>query len=187
MPKPACFVCTEEYDPVKRQPLRISCGHCVCALCIAEIIALSGACPLRCRSGAPICYRDIRAVDTSVVETTEEDDIPAILDLDRALVNHRRMLRELIDRNATHIAEMASRVSSQQDTLSRFSLWIRSTVRDQKVVLYTLHNSENRLIAELEHEKYLLNELAVLQTKYVVVTATTTQAEGYPRTQFTFQ
>jgi uncharacterized coiled-coil protein SlyX len=85
--------------------------------------------------------------------------------LNRSLVAYRRMLRELVEGNATRITQLDSRISVQQDTLSRFSLQIRAAVHDQKVVLYTLHNSENRLRAEVEHESFLLGELASLQTK----------------------
>jgi hypothetical protein len=80
MVKPACFVCTNEYDPVQRQPVRITCGHCVCAVCVGEIISRSDPCPLRCRSGVRLRYRDVRVVDISVVETTEDNDISAVLE-----------------------------------------------------------------------------------------------------------
>ncbi|KAJ2911831.1 hypothetical protein MD484_g8583, partial [Candolleomyces efflorescens] len=163
MVKPSCFVCTNEYDPVERQPVRIACGHCVCALCMDEIVSRSTGCPLRCRAGARLRYRDARVVDISVVETNEHNDIAAVVDLNRSLVVYRRMLLELVDRNITRSKRLENCISVQQETLSRFSLQIRTAVRDQKGALYMLKHSENRLRAEVEHEKVLLDELATLQ------------------------
>ncbi|KAJ2911850.1 hypothetical protein MD484_g8557, partial [Candolleomyces efflorescens] len=165
MVKPACFVCTNDFDPVQRQPVRITCGHCVCAVCVGEIISRRDACPFRCRSGVRLRYRDVRVVDISVVETTEDNDIPAVLDLNRSLVAYRRMLREVAERNTMRIAQLDSRIAVQQDTLSRFFLRVRASVHEQKAMLYSLHSSENRLRAEVEHESFLLGELASLQTK----------------------
>ncbi|RXW18464.1 hypothetical protein EST38_g7389 [Candolleomyces aberdarensis] len=164
---PTCGVCYTEVHPVDKPAKRIVCGHVFCTECITRLIFQMRPCPLKCRSGARLRFRDTRTLHFSIVPTTERDDRKAVADVVKAVASELQHLESSAEENSKRIKTLGHRVTNQLSTLSRFSPIHRSGLANQKDVMQKIWNAERLLQAEVEREKTLLGELEAAQQKFL--------------------
>ncbi|KAJ2921672.1 hypothetical protein H1R20_g15416, partial [Candolleomyces eurysporus] len=163
---PSCGVCFHQFHPVIKPAKRITCGHVFCTECITQLVLRMEPCPLKCRSGVRLRFRDTRTLPFSVVPTSERDDCTAVADVVKAVASELQHLETSADENSKRVKILGSRITNQLSTLARFASSHRKGLANQKAALQKVYDAERLLQAEVDREQVLLAELAKAQQKF---------------------